>query len=302
MSTNEENLSALRESIEKALADERFDEAAMGLIDLAEQAPSDDERADAISKAASLFEDKLGDTEQAGVLRGVLAELYEESEQFAKAADVLEQLVTQGIDVVDRLEHLAGLYAELEAWDKLVDTYNRLIELAEGEDAKITIYRQRALIEKEALGQHEEALKTQETILSLAQDDEEAFNAVISGYEHASRWQDLQTLYEERAARDSDAKTEWLKKAADAAEKGGGDSAEKNRLLAAILEQSPDDTQAFEALENQARNNGDWSALSDLLVKRADAKEDMIAKLDLLVEAGQVQEGPANNPRSDSLL
>ena len=165
MSTNEENLSALRDSIDKAIAGERFDEAAMGLIDLAEQAPSDDERADAISKAASLFEDKLGDAEQAGVLRGVLAELYEESEQFAKAAEVVEQLVTQGVDVVDRLEHLAGLYAELENWDKLVETYNRLIELAEGEDAKITIYRQRALIEKEALGQPEEALKTQETIL-----------------------------------------------------------------------------------------------------------------------------------------
>ena len=296
MSTNEENLTALRDSIDKALADERFDEAAMGLIDLAEQAPSDDERADAISKAASLFEDKLGDAEQAGVLRGVLAELLEESEQFAKAAEVLELLVTQGVDVVDRLEHLAGLYAELENWDKLVETYNRLIELAEGEDAKITIYRQRALIEKEALGQHEEALKTQEAILSLAPDDEEAFNAIIAGYEDASRWQDLQKLYEARAASDAEAKTEWLKKAADAAEKGGGDSSEKNRLLAAILEQSPDDTQAFEALEDQARKNGDWTSLSDLLVKRADAKEEVIAKLDLLVEAGQVQEGPANNP------
>ena len=78
MSTNEDNLSVLRDSIEKATADGRFDEAALGLIDLAEQAPNDEERANAIRTAADLFEDKLGDPDQATMLRRVLAELYED--------------------------------------------------------------------------------------------------------------------------------------------------------------------------------------------------------------------------------
>ena len=297
MSTNEDNLSVLRDSIEKATAEGRFDEAALGLIDLAEQAPNDEERANAIRTAADLFEDKLGDRDQATMLRRVLAELYEESEQFAQAAEVLELLVDTSHESRDTLENLTALYAEVEEWEKLVGTYDRLCSLTQEPSEQIELYRQRALIEKEALGRPEQALVTHELILTLAPEDSEAFTHVEDSYRSNERWEDLKTLYEGRAkAAQDDTKTSWLKKAAEVAENLDGDPAEKNRLLEQILEENPDDTQAFKALEEQARQQEDWTTLSDLLAKRAEAKTDTDSKLDLLVEAAQVQINQQKDP------
>ena len=85
MESNDEQVSDIRAAVESAKAEERFEEAAIGLIDLAEKAESSEERAAAIEEAATLFHDKLGDPDQAAVLRRVLVELYEESEAFSEA-------------------------------------------------------------------------------------------------------------------------------------------------------------------------------------------------------------------------
>jgi golgin subfamily B member 1 len=299
MSTNEDNLSVLRDTIEKATQEGRFDEVALGLIDLAEIAPDVEERASAIARAATVFDEQLSDTGQAVVLWGVLVELYEESERYADAATIVELLVTKGDDALSSLETLTEIYAETEDWESLVRTYQRLFETYDDVAQKVEVCRQMALIEKEALGKDEEALAAQELILSLIPDDPEAFAAIESAHQDAERWEALKNLYEKRAEGVADeSRSEWLKKAADVAERLGDDSTEKNRLLEQILQETPDDTQAFKALETQARDSEDWETLSNLLVKRAEAKSDTDEKLALLVEAADVQMSKRQDPVS----
>jgi tetratricopeptide (TPR) repeat protein len=299
MSTNEDNLSVLRDTIEKATQEGRFDEVALGLIDLAEIAPDVEERASAIARAATVFDEQLSDTGQAVVLWGVLVELYEESERYADAATIVEVLATKGDDTVSSLETLTELYAETEDWPSLVRTYQRLFDTYDDITQKVEACRQMALIEKEALGRAEEALAAQELILSLIPNDHEAFTAIESAHHDAERWEALKNLYVKRAEDAQDeSRPEWLKKAADIAERLGDDSTEKNRLLEQILKEKPDDTQAFKALETQARDSEDWETLSDLLVKRAEAKPDIDAKLALLVEAADVQMSKRQDPVS----
>ena len=288
MASNDEHVSDLRATIDKAKIEARFDEAALGLIDLAEKAETAEERAAAIEEAADLFQDKLDDANQAAVLRRVLVELYEESDNFAKAADVLEQLVDQGSDPVETLEQLAGIYAELEDWEKLVQTYDRLVEKTDESADKIAVYRQRAMIQKEALGRADDALATNEEILALDASDAEALDAVIAGYEDRERWDDLKKLFEEQATNDATERTNWLRRAADAASKTDGGTEEKNRLLAKILDENPSDAGALESLEAQAREDEDWVKVSELLAQRAEATDDLTAKLTLWVEAGNV--------------
>lgn len=285
-----------RTEIEADLAAERFEAAAAKLIDLAEVAPDDEVRMQAIGQAAGLFAGQLGDAAQAVVLWGILAEFQEEDGRLAEAAQTHERIAEKSEAPGDSLQALIEIYGELEDWQALLRTSQTLLGRC-GEDSERLERLEQISMIQEALGEADGGLLTAQQILELQPDHPEAFATVESSMRRDERWAALQTLYEGCAQRaQTDARATWLLKAAEVATQLGGDGAERRRLLEEVLTAQPNDTEAFTELEEHYDGQKDWASLSRLWIQRGETESEDAAKLDFFVKAAKLLEEKANDP------
>ncbi len=116
-----------------------------------------------------------------------------------------------GIDTLERLRHLAptdigvlndlgALYARVGRWSKVIETYSRIGEIAEGTPQARESLRKIAAIYETELELPERAIETHQQLVTQWPDDAEAFAALDRLCEAQARWADLVEVLRRRSA------------------------------------------------------------------------------------------------------
>ena len=116
-----------------------------------------------------------------------------------------------GIDTLERLRHLAptdigvlndlgALYARVGRWSKVIETYSRIGEIAEGTPQARESLRKIAAIYETELELPERAIDTYQHLVTQWPDDAEAFAALDRLCEAQARWSDLVEILRRRSA------------------------------------------------------------------------------------------------------
>src|SRR5207248_1182880 len=98
------------------------------------------------------------------------------------------------------LEAQEGIYFRREDWTKLYDTYEKLIDCAEGDDEMAEIYARMARIASDALGQDEKAMDLLGRVLDIRGEDPAALDALAVLYTRKDKWDELVEVIERQVA------------------------------------------------------------------------------------------------------
>jgi len=163
--------------------------------------------------------------------------------------------------------------ADAGAWRELVDTLDARAA-AVGDAAEAARLRDKAAeVEADRLNLIDKAIARYQAALAAAPDDAAVVATLDRLLRRAGRWADLRALFDHRVARVSDAveRRSLLVEAARMEESQLGDADAASARFRRILEESPGDPEALEALSRLSEGAGRWEELGKLLAQRRDA-------------------------------
>ncbi len=204
---------------------------------------------------------------------------------------------------IDTLQALHRIYEGNQAWVELIDILQRLISLgpdALGLDQLRELYAKVGRIQGEYLMASDQAIDAWNQVLEMAPTDMEALKALEDLYTQQGRWSEaIETLERKsKAIGDKEGKVDVLMQIASIWEERLQDKYQAAGAYQEILELDNTHLAASEALENIHRETGDFDALAELLIGRADVIEDKVTKVETLQQAAKVYEenmGDADN-------
>lgn len=167
----------------------------------------------------------------------------------------------------DALEALEGLYLRAERWDDLYKVYEKMIDIAPGDQALSDCYARMATITAKVFENRERAVELWQRVLDLRGPDLVALTNLADLYELAGEWRELTDILDSqiRVSDDPDVKIPLYKRLGRIW--GEHLSRERNALECwlAVLELDPGDVEALRALAANYRATGAWEELSDAL-------------------------------------
>jgi tetratricopeptide (TPR) repeat protein len=229
--------------------------------------------------------DKQGDFEKlAGVLRRRIA-LADDSRHLVELhlrlgkvlADVIddpEAAVKSYLAVVEQesrspeaLEALERLYFRAERWQDLYGVYEKMLDIAPGDQALSDCYARMAKITSDVLGQRDQAVELWRRVLDLRGADPVALSALADLHEQAEEWRELTEVLDSqiRAIEDPAARIPVYKRLGRVwGEKLGR---ERNALECwqKVVEIDGGDVEALRAIADNYRSAGAWEELSEIL-------------------------------------
>ena len=120
---------------------------------------------------ARVYEEKLGDVEQA----------LETNKRILELDDMNEQAI-QGLE---------RLYSATQDWPALLEVFQKKIDLAQGDDERREIYFQMARAYQTQIGDAAKAIEAYNNVLNIAGEDLEALQALDALYHSQEMWQEL---------------------------------------------------------------------------------------------------------------
>ncbi|MFH0899347.1 MAG: tetratricopeptide repeat protein, partial [Pseudomonadota bacterium] len=171
------------------------------------------------------------------------------------------------------LEKLERIYFHREQWKELFETYEKMVDVARGDEELADFYARMARLSSEALESDDRAMDLWARVIDLRGEDIVALRALGEIYERRGMWRELVDILErevlvtdspderlalfkrlggvwqEKLDRDRDALDAWLR----------------------AQEVAPQDFEVLQALAALYRAGEDWSHLSDTLVAMLDA-------------------------------
>ncbi len=185
----------------------------------------------------------------AGAIAGYLAVLERDS-RSSEALDALEVLYFRG-----------------EQWAELYGVYEKMVDIAPGDEAMSECYARMAKIASDALGDREKAVELWGRVLDLRGDDGTALGALADLHEAAGEWREITEVLERqvRATADPAARIPTYKRLGRIW--GEKLSRERNSLESwqKVLEIDPGDADALWAIAANYRSAGAWEELSQTL-------------------------------------
>jgi tetratricopeptide (TPR) repeat protein len=251
---------------------------------LAEVLGFDAEDADALAFLDRVY-DRQGDFEKlAGVLRRRIA-ITDDSDHLVQLhlrlgkvlADVIddpEAAVASYLAVLEQesrspeaLEALERLYFRGERWEELCGVYEKMLDIAPGDQALSDCYSRMAKITSDVLGQRDRAIELWRRVLDLRGADPQALSALADLHEQTEDWRELTEVLDSqiRATEDPVARIPVYKRLGRVwGEKLGR---ERNALECwqKVVEIDPGDVEALRAIADNYRSAGAWEELADIL-------------------------------------
>lgn len=240
-----------------------------------------DARKSLLGRMGQLHEDYLEDLD--GALEAY-ARLFNEDPRDRSVWDTLTRMT----NVLDKWDRLGEVYAS--ALDQISVDDDDTAELAV---TTARIFDQRSEDPKRAAGYFARALRFDPTRADL-------FAALESVYTRTTQWQPLMELYRERVDLvDTDAeRVNVLHRAATVTETKLGDAAGATRLYREILEVSPEDPGAIQALDRLLGAANQFDELADHLRYRVDQARGTAEEAELRHRLGVLQATQLNDIRS----
>ena len=267
----------------------------------------DAEDADALAFLDRVY-DKQGDFEKlSGILRRRIAitddttHLVELHLRLGKVlADVIDDPDAAVASYLAVLEHesrspealdaLERLYFRAERWEELYGVYEKMLDIAPGDQALSDCYARMAKITSDVLGQRERSVELWRRVLDLRGADPLALQALADLHEQAEEWRELTEVLDSqiRATEDPVARIPVYKRLGHVW--GGKLGRERNALECwqKVVEIDPGDVEALRAIADNYRSAGAWEELSDVLQRtisvgthalRADEIKELYAQL-----------------------
>jgi len=167
----------------------------------------------------------------------------------------------------DALEALERLYFRAERWQNLYGIYEKMLDIAPGDQALSDCYARMAKIASDVLGQRDHAVELWRRVLDLRGADPQALSALADLHEQAEEWRDLTEVLDSqiRATEDPVARIPVYKRLGRVwGEKLGR---ERNALECwqKVVEIDAGDVEALRAIADNYRSAGAWEELSDIL-------------------------------------
>ena len=199
----------------------------------------------------------------------VLADVLEDPEgAIASYQAVLEQDPRN----VEALPALERLYFQAERWDDLYGVYEKLLDVAPGDEAMADCYARMARITSEYFEDRDKAVGLWRKVLDLRGADPRALGALADLHEQAGEWRELTEVLDNqiRATEDAPDRIPLYKRLG----RIWGDKLQRERNALEAWQQAlaidPNDVEALRALADNYRTAGAWEELSDTLSRLID--------------------------------
>ncbi|MCE9573275.1 MAG: tetratricopeptide repeat protein [Deltaproteobacteria bacterium] len=98
------------------------------------------------------------------------------------------------------LECEEGIYFRREEWAKLFDTYEKLVDCADGDNELADVYARMARLSSEALDHEERSIDLWGRVLDIRGEEPQALAALAELYTRRSKWDDLVEIIERQVA------------------------------------------------------------------------------------------------------
>jgi tetratricopeptide (TPR) repeat protein len=167
----------------------------------------------------------------------------------------------------DALEALERLYFRAEKWEELYSIYEKMLDIAPGDQALSDCYARMAKITSDVLGQRDRAVELWRRVLDLRGADPVALSALADLHEQAEEWRELTEVLDSqiRATEDPVARIPVYKRLG----RVWGDKLgrERNALECwqKVVEIDEGDVEALRAIADNYRSAGAWEELADVL-------------------------------------
>ncbi|MCA9664794.1 MAG: tetratricopeptide repeat protein, partial [Myxococcales bacterium] len=200
----------------------------------------------------------------------------------------------------DALYAMAAIYRNTQAWEELVETLQRLIDIGMtgdmSEDELKTLYTQLGELEGEILLRPQAAIDAWRKVLDLQPDDFRALGALELLLTQEARWEEcIQVLQRKVEVLSSDEeRIDVLMQAANIWQEKVGDADSASRVYERIMELDNANRTAFEALDSIYREGWHWEKLIDLLLGRTDHADSIDECVTLLQQVAKVYEEQLN--------
>lgn len=196
---------------------------------------------------------------------------------------------------------LSGLYRESQAWEELVDTLHRLIDIGITqleENELIALYAQLGELQGDILMRPMEAIEAWQKVLTLDDGDFKAMAALEILFTQEGMWEDCISVLERKArALDSlEEQIDVLMQAANTWEDKCGDSLQAAEVYERILQATPDNMTASANVEQIYRDNGNWEKLVDLLMTRIEHLDTTEEQVETLQNVARLYEDQLGDP------
>ena len=186
----------------------------------------------------------------------------------AKAAEYLEEVLAHRPDDQEVVERLIASCRHRKDWSALFDAYQRKLALLP-EEERIPLLAEMADLAVKRLDNLGEAVELRRQIIELTPEEESAWSALQKLLIRGEEWQELASLYADRAAQNPGPEgIKFLRKLADLS---AGELDDTTRAASAwhdILERLPEDKSAEANLKELYITRRDWDALEHLFGSR----------------------------------
>jgi tetratricopeptide (TPR) repeat protein len=201
-----------------------------------------------------------------------------------------------GVPAETALRALAAIYRRSQAWDELVSSLNRLVEVSvangTGDRELIELYAELGTIEGETLMRPHEAIEAWRHVLDLDPRDFRALGALEQLFTQEARWEECIEVLEQKAKvlDDDKQRVEVLLQAASVWEDKIGERDRAGQVYERILQIDAQNLTASLQLEQVYRAQHAWDKLIELLLARTEFTTDPAGRVQIFQSMAEVYE------------
>ena len=228
-----------------------------------------------------------------------IADVYRDNIKSDSAlVTVLGQILQLDETDTAAVRELCRVYEALQRWRDLLVHQQKLAELSDDQDEKLTLLRAAGKRWMEQFQNVQNATEVYERIFALEPTDEEARERLRELYQRRRAWPQLFTLLEKESEFvEGEGKVALLFEMAKLAAERLDRSADAITLYKQILAIDPDAPGAMDALEKQAERDKDYETVAEVLERRVDMADDENGRISVLQKLGGVYSDRLSDPR-----
>jgi tetratricopeptide (TPR) repeat protein len=232
------------------------------------------------------------------VLREI-AEVYRDNIKSDSAlVTVLGQILQLDDSDVDAVRELCRVYEALQRWRDLLVHQQKLAELSEDKDEKLSLLRAAGKRWMEQFQNVQNATDVYERIFAVEPTDEEARQRLRELYQRRRAWPQLFALLEKESEFvEGQDKVALLFEMAKLAAERLDRASDSIALYKKVLEIDPEAPGVMDALEKQAERDKDFETVAQVLERRVEMADDENARINVLQKLGGVYADRLSDPR-----
>jgi tetratricopeptide (TPR) repeat protein len=212
--------------------------------------------------------------------------------QLDEAAMSYRRVIELDPDNDTAVKYLDSILSQKESWAELIDTYQTRAQLSTDDEKRIESLRRAARIAGNKLKDPVEAARIYERLLDVSARDDEALDILERFYDRRKDWEHLVGVLERRLAASpaEDTASALLRRIAQVCEEGLRDPKRAADNYRRILEISPGNRDALEALGRIYESTEQWTEFIEVTRRQIRVTSDRNIKALLYFKCGSVME------------